>query len=120
MPATRRGRSRTPRSNPPHSSGRRQVRFQLPPVDPAVESIPDDSTDGQNAQNDPATTVSSQNTSDSSAEARDSLLTMIREEFQALRQMIGAPPPPVPEDHGHQPGGTTGNGWSPSAGMIPW
>ncbi len=126
MPATRRGRSRPSRGNSPHPSGRRQVRFQSPTVDPAIESIHDESTDGHDAQNDPANTVASQNTSDSAVEARESLLTMVREEFQALRQMIGAPPPPAPghqPSHQHQsytPGGTTENGWSPSAGMSQW
>ena len=49
------------------------------------------------------------------------MFTIIRDEFQALRQMISAPPPSVPEDHrvtqAYTPATTSENRWSPLAGM---
>ena len=103
------GHSRTLSSTPSHQSCRRQVRFTLPPSNP-TESIPDQ-TDSQNTQDDQKTSVSSQSPSKSTAEARNSLL---REEFQALRQMIGIPF--VLEDHhvtqAYTPVTNSENGWS--------
>ena len=100
MPASRRGRTRPTTTCSTRPSARRRIDV-LPDIGRTEEQADNDQQSESQEQELP-TQQPVQTTSDSSqAEVHDSFLTMIQDEFQALRQLIAAPPLPT-TDHGKQ------------------